>query len=40
MGMQGKLLGWLPPVQNAVRKKAMKGLDDYIRKNNLSAADF
>lgn len=40
LGMQGKLLGWLPPVQNAVRKKAMKGLDDYIRKNNLSAADF
>ena len=35
LGLKGKLLGWLPPVQNAVRKTAMKGLDDYIAKNRL-----
>ena len=40
LGTPGKLLGWLPPMQNAVRKKALKGLDDYIVKRNLSASDF
>ena len=29
LGPKGKLLGWLPPVQNAIRKTAMKGLDAY-----------
>ncbi len=27
LGPKGKLLGWLPPVQNAIRKQALKGLD-------------
>jgi ketosteroid isomerase-like protein len=27
LGAKGKLLGWAPPVQNAIRKQAMKGLD-------------
>lgn len=40
MGAKGKLLGWLPPVQNAVKSKAMAGLAAYIAKHNLSAADF
>jgi len=26
LGLQGVLLGWLPPVQAAIRKQAMKGL--------------
>ena len=29
LGLKGKLLGWAPPVQNAIRKTAMKGLDQY-----------
>lgn len=29
LGLKGKLLGWAPPVQNAIRKLAMKGLDQY-----------
>lgn len=40
LGMKGKLLGWLPPMQSAVRARAMKGLDDYIARHNLSASDF
>lgn len=40
LGAQGKLLGWLPPLQNAVKAKAMKGLEQYIAKHNLSATDF
>ena len=26
LGAKGKLLGWAPPVQNAIRKQGMKGL--------------
>ncbi|WP_137819576.1 nuclear transport factor 2 family protein [Pseudomonas sp. 2FG] len=29
LGMKGVLLGWLPPVQAAIRKQAMKGLEVY-----------
>ncbi len=29
LGAKGKLLGWAPPVQNAIRKMAMKGLDAF-----------
>lgn len=29
LGFTGVALGWLPPVQNALRKKARKGLDDW-----------
>ena len=32
LGPKGKLLGWLPPIKNAIRKTAMKGLDSYDRK--------
>lgn len=32
LGPKGKLLGWLPPVQNAIRKKAMHGLDEFERR--------
>jgi hypothetical protein len=27
------LLGWLPPVQNAIRKQAQRSLADYIKSN-------
>lgn len=30
LGLTGKLLGWLPPVQNGIRKKALQGLDAFI----------
>jgi ketosteroid isomerase-like protein len=30
LGLKGKLLGWLPPVQNAVRANADKGLRAYM----------
>lgn len=29
LGAKGKLLGWAPAVQNAIRKQAMKGLDAF-----------
>jgi ketosteroid isomerase-like protein len=32
MGAKGKLLGWLPPVQQAIRRKAQGGLDEFERK--------
>lgn len=32
LGVKGLLLGWAPPVQNAVRKQAMKGLDAFLKK--------
>jgi len=32
LGWKGKLLGWLPPLQNAVRKQADKGLRIYMKK--------
>jgi ketosteroid isomerase-like protein len=31
LGLKGKLLGWTPLVQNAIRKQARKGLADYRR---------
>jgi hypothetical protein len=40
LGLKGKLLGWLPPVQNAVKAQAMQGLEAYISKHSLSASDF
>jgi ketosteroid isomerase-like protein len=30
LGPSGLLFGWLPPMQNTIRKKAAKGLDEYI----------
>jgi hypothetical protein len=33
LGFKGKLLGWLPPVQNGIRKKAAEGLDAYLAKH-------
>lgn len=30
LGAKGKLLGWLPPVQNAIRKESARMLDQYI----------
>lgn len=32
LGAKGKLLGWLPPVQAAIRKEAMAGLESYMAK--------
>lgn len=29
LGPKGKLLGWLPPVQAAIRKQALRGLDEF-----------
>jgi ketosteroid isomerase-like protein len=33
LGMKGKLLGWLPPVQNAIRKQGDAGLREYMKKH-------
>lgn len=33
LGPKGALLGWLPPVQGAVRKQARKGLDEFLAKS-------
>lgn len=35
MGLKGKLLGWLPPVQGAIRNQAGGALDKYIRDRGL-----
>jgi len=35
LGMKGLLLGWSPPVQNAIRSQASRGLEGFIRKNGL-----
>lgn len=32
LGLKGKLLGWLPPVQHVIGKTAMKGLDAFERR--------
>ncbi len=29
LGAKGKLLGWAPPIQNAIHKTAMRGLDAF-----------
>jgi len=31
LGAKGKLLGWLPPIQRAIHKKAIGGLDEFER---------
>jgi ketosteroid isomerase-like protein len=31
LGAKGKLLGWLPPIQQAIHKKAIGGLDEFER---------
>lgn len=36
LGLKGRLLGWLPPVQNAVRKQANAGLEAFIAKHDLA----
>ena len=36
LGLKGQLLGWAPPVQNAIRKNTLGGLDQFIARNNLS----
>ncbi len=35
LGFKGKALGWAPPVQNAIRKQAAKGMKAFVAKNNL-----
>ena len=37
LGAKGKLLGWSGVVQNAIRKQAARGLDDYLRKQGGAA---
>ena len=32
LGLPGKLFGWLPPMQNAIRKKGDAGLRAYMAK--------
>lgn len=36
LGLKGKLLGWAPPVQNAIRAQAARGLDQFVRRNSPS----
>jgi ketosteroid isomerase-like protein len=36
LGAKGKLLGWAPPVQNAIRKQGMKGLEVFEAKRAAS----
>jgi len=31
LGAKGRFLGWLPPVQNAIRTQAVKGLDQFMK---------
>jgi len=33
LGPKGKLLGWLPPIKQAIHKNAMKGLEAFEKKN-------
>jgi ketosteroid isomerase-like protein len=37
LGAKGKLLGWAPPVQNAIHKTAMRGLEDFETKQRARA---
>jgi len=30
LGLKGRLLGWSPPVQKAIRAQAIRGLDEYM----------
>lgn len=34
LGLKGKLLGWLPAVQNAIRGEAMRGLKAFMTRKN------
>ena len=36
LGPIGKLLGWLPPLQNAIRKRALAGLDEFEARSSSS----
>ncbi|MGH7701838.1 MAG: nuclear transport factor 2 family protein [Gemmatimonadales bacterium] len=36
LGLKGRLLGWTPPVQRAIRGQAARALDDFIRKHGLT----
>lgn len=36
LGLKGRLLGWAPPVQGAVRKQAAHNLDEYMKKRGLA----
>jgi len=36
LGVKGKLLGWLPAVQNAIRREAAQGLAAYRRQHSAS----
>ena len=38
LGPQGALLGWLPPMQAAIRKNAAHGLDAFIQKRGIENA--
>jgi hypothetical protein len=35
LGPRGQFLGWAPPVQNAIRATARKGLDAYLQKQGV-----
>ncbi len=36
MGLVGSLLGWLPTIQNKIRKEAMTGLTMYMKRKKIS----
>ena len=38
LGLKGRLLGWTPPVQEAIRRQAARALDGYIARNSLDPA--
>lgn len=35
LGLKGELLGWAPPVQNAIRRQAATALDRYVEQHGL-----
>jgi hypothetical protein len=37
LGPKGKLLGWAPPIQNAIHKTALRGLEAFEAKQRASA---
>ncbi len=37
LGLQGLLLGWTPPMQRTIRRRASHGLDAFIRRNDLDS---
>jgi ketosteroid isomerase-like protein len=37
LGVKGKLLGWLPPIQNAIHGKAMRGLEAFEKQHQPTA---